>query len=167
MGITGGGKQPLMERRERKNGFGLQRQKTFLTSFATTGNIGMSAREANVAPSTIWLRRQTDLVFRKAFNEAQDSAVANLRAELVRRGLELLNAATAVEAAPAVLAGMDAKLLLALIVHHERSLGRDPGDIRPRRSDASEAAERLHALMKRMREERKRDLAAKRKRKQG
>ena len=53
-------------------------------------------------------------------------------------------------------------LILSLIGQHERSLGRAPGDIAPKRSDASEAAGRLQALLVRMRLEHKKELERKR-----
>jgi hypothetical protein len=108
------------------------------------------------------MRRQDDEQFRLAFKQAQDNAVTLLRAELVRRGLELLQAATPDEQAAPALAGMDAKFILSLVQQHERGIGRELGDVKPRRSDASEAAARLQALLIRMRLERKRELELKR-----
>jgi hypothetical protein len=136
----------------------LERQKRFLTAFANSGNITSSAKQARVSLSTIWLRRQNDAEFQAAFKQAQDNAVTLLRAELVRRGLELLQAATPDEQAAPALAGMDAKFILSLVVQHERALGQELGDVKPKRSDANEAAARLQALLIRMRLERKREL---------
>jgi hypothetical protein len=144
--------------------FTQERQERFLTLFSATSNIRYSARELGIATSTIHHRRRSDPAFRAAFAAAQEQAVVSLRAELVSRGLSLLNACTPDEAAEAALAGMDAKLILSLIGQYERSLGKEPGDIKPQRSDAAQAAARLHALMTRMRAERKRELEKKRSR---
>jgi hypothetical protein len=91
MGIVGGKGCELQRRRERKNEFGLERQKKFLSVFANSGNITASAQEVGVALSTIWTRRQDDDQFREAFKQAQDNAISLLRAELVRRGIEANN----------------------------------------------------------------------------
>jgi hypothetical protein len=162
MGIVAGKNCELQQRRERKNEFGLARQKTFLSVFAGSGNITAAAKEVGVSLSTVWMRRQDDEQFRLAFKQAQDNAVTLLRAELVRRGLELLQAATPDEQAAPALAGSDAKFILSLVQQHERGIGRELGDVKPRRSDASEAAARLQALLIRMRLERKRELELKR-----
>jgi hypothetical protein len=158
MGIVGGKGCELQRRRERKNEFGLERQKKFLSALANSGNISSSAEKVGVSLSTIWMRRQDDQEFREAFKQAQDNAVILLRAELVRRGIELLQAATPDEQAAPVLAGMDAKFVLSLVVQHERAQGRELGDVKPLRSDASEAAARLQALLIRMRLERQKEM---------
>lgn len=157
MGIVGGSRCEVQQRGERKNEFGLERQQEFLSLFAQTCNIRSSARKVGVAESTIYKRRRDDAEFRAAFAAAQDHATALLKSELVRRGLELLRAATPKQADGATLAGMDAKLLLSLVAQHERNVGRELGDQKPKRSDANEAAARLQALLVRMRLERKRE----------
>nr|WP_314442525.1 hypothetical protein [uncultured Sphingomonas sp.] len=162
MGIVGGNGCEVQRRGERKNEFGLERQQAFLSLFAESCNIGAAARKIGVSPSTIHRRRREDLEFRAAFAAAQDHATALLKAELVRRGLELLRAATPKQADGAALAGMDAKFLLSLVAQHERNVGRELGDQNPRRSDAKEAAARLQALLIRMRLERKREQEKKR-----
>lgn len=73
-----------------------------------------------------------------------------------------MRAATPAEADGAAYAGMDAKFLLSLVAQHERHAGHEVGDQNPRRSDASEAAARLSALLIRMRQERKREQDRKR-----
>ncbi len=157
MGIVGGNGCDVQRRRERPNEFGLERQQAFLSFFAESCNIKASAKKARVSASTIYKRRRDDPEFRVAFAAAQDHATALLKAELVRRGLDLLRAATPDEAAGAALAGMDAKLLLSLVAQHERNVGKELGDQNPRKSDAKEAAARLQALLIRMRLERKRE----------
>jgi hypothetical protein len=142
--------------------FTQERQEQFLSLFSATSNVRFCAREIGIATSTIHQRRRCDPAFRAAFAAAQEQAVVSLRAELVSRGLALLNAATPDEAAEAALSGMDAKLILSLIGQYERSLGKEPGDIKPQRSDAGEAAKRLQALLIRMRLERKRELEERR-----
>ena len=139
-----------------------ERQEQFLTLFSATSNVRYCAREVGIATSTIHHRRRSDPAFRTAFAAAQEQAVISLRAELVSRGLALLNATTPDEAAEAALSGMDAKLILSLIGQYERSLGKEPGDIKPQRSDAKEAAARLQALLLRMRLERKREMEERR-----
>lgn len=137
-------------------------QERFLTLFSATSNIRYCAREIGVATTTIHQRRRRDPAFRAAFAAAQEQAVVSLRAELVSRSLALVNACTPDEAAEAALSGMDAKLILSLIGQYERSLGKEPGDIMPKRSDAGEAAKRLQALLIRMRLEHKRELEQRR-----
>jgi hypothetical protein len=159
MGIVGGNGCELQRRRERKNEFGLERQKKFLSALANSGNITASAEKVGVSLSTVWTRRKDDEEFRRAFKEAQDNAVILLRAELVRRGIELMQAASPDEVALPALAGMDAKFILSLVVQHERAQGQELGDVKPKRSDASEAAQRLLVLMQRMRAEREREEA--------
>ncbi|UUR07624.1 hypothetical protein [Sphingomonas glaciei] len=162
MGIVGGNGCELQRRGERANEFGLERQQAFLALFAESCNISESARQVGVAVSTVYKRRRDDEQFRIAFATAQDHATALLKAELVRRGLELLRAATPAETDGAALAGMDAKFLLSLVAQHERSVGKELGDIKPQRSDAGEAAKRLQALLIRMRLERKREMEERR-----
>jgi hypothetical protein len=159
MGIVGGNGCELQRRRERKNEFGLERQKKFLSALANSGNITASAEKVGVSLSTVWTRRKDDEEFRRAFKEAQDNAVILLRAELVRRGIELMQAASPDEVALPALAGMGAKFILSLVVQHERAQGQELGDVKPKRSDASEAAQRLLVLMQRMRAEREREEA--------
>ena len=156
MGITGGNRSDLQVRKERKNEFGLKRQAEFLQAFANSCNISAAAAQCKVALSTIWCRRQKDPQFRAAFDVAQDNAVTNLKLELIRRGLELTRAGSPDEVAASALGGMDAKFLMSLVVQHERALGTEVGDQRPKRSDASEASKRLYALLLRMRMERER-----------
>lgn len=162
MGISGGNGRELQRRSERSNEFGLERQKAFLTLFAESCNIRASARKVGVGVTTIYRRRTEDAEFRAAFAAAQDHATALLKAELVRRGLELLRAATPEKADEAALAGMDAKFLLSLVAQHERNVGRELGDQVPKKSDSNEAAARLQALLVRMRLERKRELEERR-----
>ncbi|WP_344708318.1 hypothetical protein [Sphingomonas humi] len=75
----------------------------------------------------------------------------------------MLQAASPDEAADAALSGMDAKLILSLIEQYERSHGKEPGDIKPQKSDAGEATARLQALLIRMRLERQREMEERRK----
>lgn len=162
MGIVGGNGCELQRRTERKNEFGLERQQAFLSLFSESCNIKTAARKVGVATSTILKRRRDDAEFRTAFAAAQDHAAALLKAELVRRGLELLRAATPEEADGAAFAGMDAKFLLALVAQHERNIGRELGDQNPKKADSKEAAARLQALLIRMRLEHKRELEERR-----
>jgi hypothetical protein len=111
----------------------------------------------------IYDRLQHDEAFAGAFHVAEEAGVQNLRAELVRRSLALLQATTPDEVALATLPGLDCGLILNLLRQHERALGEGSGDRRPRRSDAKEAAARLAKLLERMRAEHKRELASKRK----
>lgn len=157
MGIVNGNGCELQRRGERKNEFGEERQKLFLGHLADSCNIKAAARKAKVAVSTVYMRRQKDPRFRAALAEAQDMAVLTLRAELIRRGLELVRAGAPTETSGETLAGMDARMLLALVTQHERSLGRAAGDIKPQRNDAGEAAARLLSLMGRMRAEHERE----------
>jgi hypothetical protein len=163
MKISSDGCGGVQLREEGAQDFTEARQRLFLTKFAGTANVKDSAREAGVAVSTITGRRRSDPRFRAAFDEAQAEAVVILRAELVRRGLELLQCTGANDRSVTTLQGMDAKFLLQLIDKHERSMSHPLGDIKPQRSDAAQAAARLHALMTRMRAERKRELEKKRK----
>lgn len=152
----------IVRRRDREGEASDEQLTTFLSLFAATCNVKASALEAGIEVSAIYRRRMNDAAFKAAWAAAQDQGVANLKAEMVRRGLALLDAANPDEAALLKLEGMDAKLILSLIGQHERSLGREPGDIKPRRSDASEAAARLQAVLVRMRLERKKELEVKR-----
>ncbi len=162
MGISGGNQREVQLRSGRANEFGLERQKAFLSAFAESCNIRASARKVGVGVTTVYRRRSEDAEFRAAFAAAQDNATAFLKAELVRRGLELLRAATPEQAEEAALPGMDAKFLLSLIAQHERNVGREIGDQNPKKSDATEAAARLQALLIRMRMEHKRELEERR-----
>lgn len=156
MGVVGDKGAEHQQRRERHE-FSTERQQAFLSLFAESCNIRASAQKAGVGVSTVYGRRRDDPAFRAAFAAAQDHATALLKAELVRRGLELLRAATPGEVDRTALAGMDAKLLLSLVAQHERNVGRELGDQNPTKSDAKEAAARLQALLIRMRLERKRE----------
>lgn len=157
MGIVGGKGCKLQQRAERKNEFGVRRQAAFLKSFANSCNIKKAAAETGVSVVTVWARRRDDEQFREAFDTARDQAVANLRSELVARGLELLRAATPDETAAAAFPGMDAKFLLSLVQMHQRNLDKGPGEAQPRRNDPNEAAARLQALLVRMRMEHQRE----------
>lgn len=152
----------LQKSRSRPDQFTDKMQKEFLSHFAATCNVKDAAAKVGVAASTLYRHRSKDVAFRDAWAEAQDNAIAVLRAELVRRGLDLLRAATPDEASLAAIQGMDAKFLLNLVQIHERNAGKLPGDIKPQRSDANEAAARLQALLIRMRLERKRELEERR-----
>ncbi|GAA3996687.1 hypothetical protein GCM10022211_02230 [Sphingomonas humi] len=148
---------------DQREAFTQERQDRFLTLFSATSNIRYCSREIGIATSTIHHRRRHDPVFRAAFAAAQEQAVVSLRAEMVSRGLALLQAASPDEAADAALSGMDAKLILSLIEQYERSHGKEPGDIKPQKSDAGEATARLQALLIRMRLERQREMEERRK----
>jgi hypothetical protein len=148
---------------DRPNLFTDAQQETFLSHFAATCNLRQSAVVAGVRRTVIYDRLEHDPAFAGAFHVAEETGVQNLRAELVRRSLALLQATTPDEAALASLPGLDCGFILNLLKQHERALGQESGDRRPRRSDAKEAAARLAKLMDRMREEHKRELAAKRK----
>jgi hypothetical protein len=142
--------------------FTAERQQAFLSAFAESCNTRASARKAGVGVSTVYSWRRDDPDFRVAFAAAQDHATTLVKAELVRRGLELLRSATPAKADRAAFTGMDAKFLLSLVVQHERNVGREVGDQNPKRSDAGEAAKRLQALLVRMRLERKREMEERR-----
>ncbi len=122
----------------------------------------MSAAAAGVDRRVIYDRLRHDAAFASAFHVAEETGIQNLRAELVRRSLALLQAVTPDEVALASLPGLDSNFILNLLKQHERSLGVESGDRRPRRSNAAEAAARLAKLMERTREEHRRELAAKR-----
>ena len=147
---------------DRPNLFTDAQQIVFLGHFAATCNLGQSAAVAGVSRKVIYERLRRDGAFAAAFAQAEETGVANLRAELVRRSLALLEAATPDEAALASLPGLDCHFILNLVQQHEKGLGKASGDRRPRRSDASEAAARLAKLLERMRLEHKQELAAKR-----
>jgi hypothetical protein len=153
----------LVKMAERPNLFTDAQQKTFLSHFSATCNLGKSAAAAGVHRRVIYDRLQHDAAFASAFHVAEETGVQSLRAELVRRSLALLQAATPDEVALASLPGLDSHFILNLVKQHERSLGQESGDRRPRRSDARDAAARLAKLMERMREEHRRELASKRK----
>ncbi len=153
----------LVAMASRPNLFTDGQQKIFLGHFAATCNLGQSASAAGVRRGVIYDRLEHDEAFAAAFHVAEENGVVTLRAELLRRSLALLEAATPDEAALANIEGLDARFILNLLKQHERALGNEAGDRRPRRSDAKEAAARLAKLMDRMREEHKRELAAKRK----
>jgi hypothetical protein len=146
----------------RPNLFTDAQQAVFLGHFAATCNLGQGAAAAGVDRRVIYDRLRHDEAFAAAFHAAEETGVANLRAELVRRSLALLQAATPDEVALASLPGLDCHFILNLLKQHERALGQQSGDRRPRRSDASEAAARLAKLLERMRAEHERELAAKR-----
>lgn len=167
VGIRASRGRRLVAMTPRKNEFTDAQQKIFLGQFAATCNLGRSALEAGVKRAVIYDRLEHDEAFAAAFHVAEENGVLSLRAELVRRSLALLQAATPDEAGLASLEGLDAKFILNLVMQHERALGTGAGDRRPRKSDASEAAGRLAKLMDRMREEHKRELAAKRAAKEG
>jgi hypothetical protein len=162
MGICSNRDRELQKRRARPGEFTDERQKKFLTEFASTCNVKAAAEKVGVQVSTIYYRRMHDAAFSDAWNAAQAQGIAALRAELVRRSRALLEAATPSELAHERLEGMDAKFLLNLITIHERNDGTRRGDNRPQRSDANEAAARLQALLLRMRLERKREMEERR-----
>lgn len=153
----------LVKMAPRPNLFTDAQQAIFLSQFAATCNLGQSAAAAGVRRHVIYDRLEHDAAFASAFHVAEETGVQTLRAEVVRRSLALLQATTPDEVALASLPGLDSQFILNLLKQHERSLGVGSGDRRPRRSDAKEAAARLAKLMDRMREEHKRELAAKRK----
>jgi hypothetical protein len=160
--IRGNSNRVLQSHRERDRDFTHAKRKLFLSHFAATGNVSASATHAGVAFSTAYDRRREDPAFRDAWALAEENAVITLRAEMVRRSLELLAATTPDEVAVASLPGLDCRTILHLLKYHEKGLGKEPGDRRPERSDASEAAARLSKLMERMRAEHKRELEQKR-----
>lgn len=162
VGIRASRGRRLVSVTPRANEFTDAQQHIFLGHFAATCNLGQSAVAAGVRRGVIYDRLQHDEAFAAAFHVAEETGVTNLRAELVRRSLALLQATTPDEVALASLGGLDASFILNLLKQHERSLGAEAGDRRPRRSDASEAAARLAKLLERMRAEHKRELAAKR-----
>ncbi len=152
----------LVAMAERRNLFTDEQQVVFLGHFAATCNLAASAAAAGVSRKVIYERQRHDPAFAAAFAVAEETGVCSLRAELVRRSLTLLQAATPDEVALASLPGLDCKFILNLLTQHERVLGSASGDRRPQRSDASEAAARLDKLMKRMRLEDKKARAARR-----
>lgn len=161
MAIRGTTGRLLQEQGERKGEFTHAQKQVFLGFFAGSCNVKDAAARAEVATSTLYNHRLSDPAFRKAWAIAEEEGIATLRAELVRRGLELVRAATPDEASVAALAGMDAKFLLSLVQSHERNQGKAPGDIIPQRSDAGEATARLAKLLVRLKAERKQELALK------
>nr|WP_314442875.1 hypothetical protein [uncultured Sphingomonas sp.] len=160
--IRGNSNRVLQAHREPQRNFTHAKRKQFLGHFAATGNVSESARTAGVPLSTAYDRRRVDHAFRDAWALAEENAVITLRAEMVRRSLELLQAATPDEVALATLPGLDCRTIMVLLKMHEKGLGKGPGERRPQRSDPKEAAARLAKLLDRMRAEHKRELAVKR-----
>lgn len=152
----------LVAMADRPNLFTDSQQAAFLQHFSATCNLSQSAAAAGVSRKVVYERQHHDEAFAAAFHAAEEMGVENLRAELVRRSLALLQATTPDEVALASLPGLDGQFILNLLKQHERALGQEGGDRRPKRSDASEAAARLAKLLERMRAEHKRELAQKR-----
>lgn len=161
MVIRGNSHRVLQEHQDSDRSFTHAKRMAFLSHFAATGNVSASARLAGVVFSTAYDRRRRDPAFKAAWALAEENAVLTLRAEMVRRSLELLRAATPDEVAAATLPGLDCHTILHLLKYHEKGLGKEPGDRRPERSDAGEAAARLTKLMVRLRAEHERDLKVK------
>lgn len=149
----------LVAMKARPSLFTDDQQARFLQHFSATCNLGESAAAAGVSRKTIYDRLRRDQPFADAFAVAEEHGVGNLRAELVRRSLALLQATTPDEQALASLPGLDCRFILNLLQQHERALHQRNGDRRPARSDASVAAGRLAALMERMGAERKKEVA--------
>jgi len=148
----------LHSHRDGTKAFSLAKQTKFLAHFAATGNVVQAAEAAGIGRSTPYHRRQIDPAFRAAFALAEENAVITLRAEMVRRSLELLAATTPDGVAAASLPGLDCRTIMILLKQHEQGLGKGPGERRPERADAGEAAARLAKLLTRMRAERKLEL---------
>lgn len=135
------------KRRERPNEFTDERKRQFLDGFAATCNVTWAAEQVGVSISTIYSHRQHDPAFRLAWAAAQEQGYAALEADLVLRARDLLGERELSEEARQRLSGMDAKLAFALMQNFQRNGGREPGDVKPRRSDLGEATKRLEKVM--------------------
>ena len=108
MTIRGHKDRVLISQPDRKGAFTATKQALFLEHFAAPCNLQESARVAGVSHQTIYNRRYADPAFRDAFARAEENGILSLRAELVRRSLQLLSAATPDEKALAELPGWTA-----------------------------------------------------------
>lgn len=140
------GKLQVQRRKTRKDGFNDTRKTRFLTHFASTGNVTAAAEAAGMSINTIYEHRTKDPAFREAWAAAQENCYAALEAELVRRGHELLTAASPQNEDE--IRGMDAKLAFSILQNFQKKSGQQPGDIVPRKSDLAEATKRLEAAMR-------------------
>jgi 3-hydroxyisobutyrate dehydrogenase-like beta-hydroxyacid dehydrogenase len=147
------GKGRLLQVRRGGKGrqFSIKRQLIFLDHFAATCNVTMSAEAAGIDPTTAYRLRRRNEAFRQAWRLAQDQGYVALEADLVRRARDLLQDMGTSNEAEHARSGMDAKLAHALLQRHQHSLGREPGDTHPRRSDLAEATKRLEKAMARLR----------------
>lgn len=143
------GQRPQM-RQVRTNEFTDERKTEFLDEFAATCNVTEAASKVGVHLCTVYKHRRKDPAFRIGWAAAQEQGYAALEAELVRRSCAMLDGRELTEEAQARLSGMDAKLAFAVLQNFQKNMGREPGDINPRRSDLSEATKRLEKVMKTM-----------------
>jgi hypothetical protein len=65
-----------------------RRRQLFLKELARTGIVVDAADAAGVNVDTAYSLRQTNVVFRKKWEEAQSRAIARLEREAIRRGVE-------------------------------------------------------------------------------
>ena len=143
------GQRPQL-RQVRENEFTDERKTEFLDEFAATCNVTESAKKVGVHLSTVYKHRRTDPAFRIGWAAAQEQGYAALEAELVRRSCVMLDGRELTEEAQERLSGMDAKLAFAVLQNFQKTMGREPGDIHPRRSDLAEATRRLEKVMSAM-----------------
>lgn len=143
-----GGRLQLV--RAQANEFTAERQAEFLSHFAATCNVTRAAEAANISRSHLYRHRRNDPAFRAAWAEAQDQGYVALEARLVQQALRLLEAADDAGGGDGDFGGMDIKMAFALLQNWQKNRDKEPGDIRPRRSDVSEATGRLEALMRTM-----------------
>lgn len=65
-----------------------RRRRTFLTHLRATGNVTAAAEEAGVSRSSAYALKKADADFRAAWDDAMESALDDLEAELMRRAIE-------------------------------------------------------------------------------
>lgn len=140
----------LHARKPRANELTAKRRAEFLDHFAASCNLKQSAAAIGISRTALYKRRRTDAGFRRAWALAQEQGYVVLEAELLRRSRELLEGREVTEEMLDSLNGMDAKLAFAILQNHQKNAGKEPGDIKPQRSDLSEATKRLEKVMRRM-----------------
>lgn len=145
--LSKGNRGQLQVRQPFENEFTDDRKAEFLDLFSETCNVTKAAEKVGVHRSNVYRHRRKDAAFREGWKVAQAQAYAELEAALVRRACALLDGGTPGHEAEEPLSGMDAKLAFAVLQNFQKTIGREPGDIRPRRSDLAEATKRLEKVM--------------------
>ena len=148
-GYAGRGDGDDEERRPRSARHRIARR-SFLDSFAATGDLQRAAKASGLPLAELYRSRREDALFRDQWDQAQQQGYVALEAGLVLLARRAVESWDLCEPDKTRSGGMDPKLAFAVLQHNLKKPPALPEEADEGRSDLSEATRRLEGVMGRL-----------------
>ena len=146
--VLDAGKRPR-KRRAARDSWSAAKERAFLTALADSCNVKLAATVAKVSTSAIYVRRQRNATFRRAWDLALATGYAQLEMVMLERALHGVEKIVVVKGEPTVMREYSDRVGLALLRIHRDSVAMVEEEASG--GDSGEAAERIMARLVRLR----------------